>query len=116
MVASCLSMEIDISPREVPQWVLGATLLLMAVLVIAALVIIVVGRWAKRPRQPAGTSSDELAHFRLLYERGECSREEYERIRSRLVPRLRKEIDVPAPSPEPPPPTSESSQNKEPRP
>lgn len=101
-----------LTQREVPQWVLGVTLLLMALLVIAALVVIVVGRWAKSSSRQTRTSSDELAHFRLLYEQGKCSREEYERIRSALVPRLRKEIDVPAPPDGPPPPTSDRIQDR----
>lgn len=114
MPAAWTSVAVYFSQREVPKWVLGATLLLMGVLVIAALVIIGVGRWVKRPSRQAGTSSDELAHFRLLYEQGEFSREEYERIRSRLVPRLRKELDVPPPPP--PPAAPDGIQTQPPKP
>ncbi len=117
MPAAWTSLAVRLTHREIPQWVLGATLLLMAVLVAAALIIVGVGRWLKRPARPADTSSDELAHFRLLYEQGEFSREEYDRIRSRLVPRLRKELDVPAPpiAPTPPPAGSDRIQSEPPR-
>ncbi len=68
---------------------------LIAALLVGALVILFVDRWRKRPSEQRFTSGDQLAHFRELYEEGEISREEYDRIRGRLQERLRKEMDVP---------------------
>jgi len=86
--------------RELPLSLLGGTLLLMAALAIAAITIITIGRWVKRPRTQ---TSDDLTYYRLLYEQGEFSREEYERIRAKLGLRLRKELDLPLPAGEAPP-------------
>lgn len=76
-----------------------AILLLVGALIGAALIITALGRWSKRPAAPAAASGD-LAYFRLLYERGECTQEEYERIRARLGKQLRKELKVPDPKKE----------------
>lgn len=95
--------------RELPLSLLGGTVLLMAVLAIAAVIIIYLGRWAKRSKTSA---SDDLTYYRLLYEQGEFSREEYEQIRAKLSQRLRKELDLPTPAGEPPPGPSEPERNQ----
>jgi hypothetical protein len=96
------------STRELPLSLLGGTLLLMGALAIAAIIIIYIGRWTKRPKT---TTHDDLTYYRLLYEQGEFSREEYERIRAKLGQRLRKELDLPEPAgeapPGPPPPDAQ---------
>lgn len=91
--------------RDVPHSLLLVTLLLMAALAVAAIIIIWVGRWIKRAPVEKG---DDLAYYRLLYEQGEFSREEYEKIRAKLGVRLRKQLDLPTPGAEPsaPPPDS----------
>jgi len=82
-----------------PVW-----LALAGTILLGALVIYIVDRWRKRPSTGRPESGDQLTHFRVLYERGELSREEYERIRARLGQRLRQELKVPGkPSEEPPP-------------
>jgi hypothetical protein len=91
--------------RELPLSLLGGALLLMAALALAAVIIIYIGRWTKRPKS---TTHDDLAYYRLLYEQGEFSREEYERIRAKLGQRLRKELDLPAPGEAPGPPAPEA--------
>ena len=86
--------------RELPLSLLGGVLLLVAALAASAVVIIWVGRWIKRPTTASG---DDLSYYRLLYEQGEFSREEYERIRAKLGQRLRQELDLPGPGQAPPP-------------
>lgn len=77
--------------------ILWATLPLVGVILLCAAVIHLVKRWRERtgPAKQA-TSSDQLAHFRVLYERGELSAEEYGKIRSRLGERMRKELEAQA--------------------
>jgi hypothetical protein len=86
--------------RELPLSLLGGTVLLMGALALAAITIVYIGRWVKRPK---AQTSDDLTYYRLLYEQGEFSREEYERIRAKLAQRLRRELDLPAPPSEAPP-------------
>jgi hypothetical protein len=93
--------------------VLWTTLALVVALLLGALVIAVAERWRKKTREGRSDTGDQLAHFRSLYERGELSREEFERIRGKLGNKLRKELDLPtapaAPAaPAAPPPNGES--------
>jgi hypothetical protein len=91
--------------------VLWTTLALVVVLLLGALAIAVADRWRKKTREGRSDTGDQLAHFRSLYERGELSSEEFERIRGKLGKRLRKELDMPAPPAVPavPPPNGEST-------
>jgi len=102
MVTVCLAAKAPI-PNDDSSWsYFLTTVVLMATLTAAALLIVWLGRWMRRP--PGDVSSgDELTRFRSLYERGELNREEYERIKAKLVPRLRKELDLPAAPKETPP-------------
>jgi hypothetical protein len=95
-----------------PGELLWAALPLIGILLAGALVLYVVDRWRKRnraARENASAPSDQLSHFRSLYEQGEMSREEFESIRTLLTGRLRQELNVPAapavspPAAEPPP-------------
>jgi len=94
--------------------VLWTTLALVVALLLGALVIAVAERWRKTAREGRSDTGDQLAHFRSLYERGELSREEFERIRGKLGKRLRQELDMPVPpvvpvAPAVPPPNGEST-------
>jgi len=71
------------------------TLILIGVLLLGAMVIAVVDRWRKRSRQDRPDTGDQLSHFRSLYDRGELTPEEFERIRSKLGAKLRQELNVP---------------------
>jgi hypothetical protein len=82
-------------PKEVPLWLFGAIVVLIVVLIVASGVIMLVGRWVKAPPDAATSSGGLLSEFRLMYEQGECSREEYEQIRNRLGKRLRQELELP---------------------
>ena len=77
---------------------LGTSIALVAALLIGALLIALVDRWRRKATEACLLdTNDQLAQFRLLYERGDLSREEFERIRERLGGRLRKELDVTPP-------------------
>jgi hypothetical protein len=78
---------------------LWASLGLIGILLVGALIIWWADRWRKRTAAPPEGSGDQLSHFRELYERGELSPEEFERIRGLLGQRLRQELDVPPPPP-----------------
>ena len=87
-----------------------ATLGIVAAILIGAAIIALVDRWRKRPFQEKLSASDQLAQFRLLYERGQLKPEEFERIRALLTERMKKELEASAaavpkePSPSPPSP------------
>jgi hypothetical protein len=61
-----------------------AGLVLVGVLLAGAAVLAWLERWRKRMMSDAATGADSLAAFRLSYERGELSEDEYRRIRARL--------------------------------
>jgi hypothetical protein len=79
-------------------------LYLAGALLVGAAVIALASRWRKRTAgggEDASHASDQLAHFRSLYERGAISQEEYNRLRALLSGQLREALEVP------PPPTAE---------
>jgi hypothetical protein len=83
-------------PSLLDPRLLWATISLVAILLLGALVLAWFDRLRKRADQDVLTPGDQLAAFRLSYERGELSQEEYERIRARLSPKLRQQLDLPA--------------------
>jgi hypothetical protein len=90
-------------PADTPvKWsdseVLWAVVPLIGVLVLGAAVIYVVDRWRKKSERKQSSSEDELTHYRVLYERGEISQEEFDRLKSLLRGRLRKELNLPQPA------------------
>lgn len=109
MSASWL-MAASTDPRtELPIAYLWTIVVLIAVVLTAAGIIILVTRWVKRGgRAATDTYRDDRASFKVLYERGELTQEEYEKIRSRLGQKLRQDLHVTAPpagAPVPPPET-----------
>lgn len=89
-------------PRPPQDWqfrILKAALPLLVALLLGALVLYFVDRWRKRPMRASSESSDQLTHFRSLYERGEMTREEYERVKGLLTGELQREWNVSAPPP-----------------
>ena len=90
-------------PSKLGGELLWAALPLIGILLVAALVIYFVDRWRKRAAaaQEEAECSDQLSHFRSLYERGEMSQEEYDRVRLLLAGQMRKRLNVPT-SPAPP--------------
>jgi hypothetical protein len=79
--------------------ILWTTLPVVGAILLGALAIAYARRWRDRPKSVSLNTSDQLAHFRLLYERGQLSAEEYARVQALLNERLRKELDLPAPAP-----------------
>src|SRR5438552_11228238 len=84
-------------PSLLDPQLLWATVSLVAILLLGALVLAWFDRLRKRRDPSVLTPGDQLATFRLSYERGELSQEEYERIRARLSRRLRQQLDPAAP-------------------
>jgi hypothetical protein len=71
-----------------------AGLLLAGTLLVGAVVIALAGRWRRRPESPMLGPNEQLAHFRLLYEQGALSQEEFDRVRTRLNQQLRQDLNV----------------------
>lgn len=95
---------------------LWATLPLVGALLLAAAIIAAAKKWRRRSGLERLTATEQLAHFRSLYERGELSEEEYARVRARLGERLKQEMALPAvPAAETPPspPASEPTSLRE---
>lgn len=92
-------------------WTLGAFLGIVA---IGAVIIAVVNRWRKKEDEDDATG-DQMSSFRELYQRGELSQEEYDRIKARLGRQLRQELNMPAKH-IPAPPTSPPSLPESPGP
>lgn len=92
------------APRPVLDPELLWTLLALAgVVAVGGLILAGVNRWRKGLAQEDATG-DQMVSFRELYERGELSQDEYERIKGRLGQRLRTELNLPAPGgPDKPP-------------
>jgi hypothetical protein len=100
------------APSLLEPQLLWATAALVVTLLLGALVISLFDRWRKRADPAVLTPAEQLAAFRLSYERGELSQEEYERIRARLAPRLREQLNLPpAQAPGAAPPPAEPSGN-----
>jgi hypothetical protein len=100
MTFVCLAEGIwpDMSERD--AMLLGATALLIGVLLLGAMALYWADRWRKQQLAETGPStSDELTSFRVLYEQGELSQSEYDRIRSRLARKLRDEAAPRQPGP-----------------
>jgi hypothetical protein len=84
-----------------PAWndpqLIWAALPLAAALLLGAGIIYYVDRWRKRAEAPAAPNEDQLNHYRTLYERGELSEDEFNRLKVLLGGRMRKELNLPVP-------------------
>ena len=72
------------------------SLIIAAVLLVGAFVIAVINRW-RRSTDRTLTPSDQLTHFRSLYEEGTISKEEFDRLRSLLGRRIKDTVEAPPP-------------------
>jgi hypothetical protein len=95
---------------------LGPGLALAGALLAGAFVIALIRRWWYQTGSPVAEASDQLSHYRALYERGAISEEEYQRLRRALRgdltgaagPASQGPAPPPAPRPEPPPPAGDA--------
>jgi hypothetical protein len=76
--------------------VLLGILALLAVLLGLAILVKYLARWAKGHEDELPPSAGLLSQFRILYERGECTQEEFDRVRAKLGKQLREELNVAA--------------------
>jgi hypothetical protein len=86
------------SPLEKPEFIWG-TAALAGALLVGAIVVLLVDRWRKHAALEEKRSGEELTSFRAMYERGEITEEEYNRVRRRVADRVKK---PPAPGAAPP--------------
>ena len=105
-----------LSPRE--RYIL-ASMSLVAVLLLGALVLLIVHRWRRNTDSDSDSSRgrEQMSTFRELYEKGMLSREEYDRIRNKLSIRMLGKPEKPAPAAEPgkpPTPASEPPSQEKP--
>ncbi len=77
--------------------VLTVTIMLTGSLLLGALVLALVDRWRKR-QNDAVTPHEQLTSFRVLYERGELSEQEYQRVKAKLAPKLKPAVVTPPPA------------------
>jgi uncharacterized membrane protein len=69
--------------------------ILTAVVVVGIVLIVWMDRWRRRPDQLNLTPAEQLARFQELYDRGELSQQEFDRIKARLEKKVRSEPPVP---------------------
>ena len=98
MIATWLALaktKLSTAPRGWDPRLLWTTLALAAIIVVGAGLVALLDRWRKRAAPAIFDANDQLAHFRELYDKGELSQEEFERIRERLGQQIRQDLKVP---------------------
>jgi hypothetical protein len=108
--------NLDVSKLPKDVWIY--TGLFALALLVGAAIIAVFERWRKRQANETYTAHDQLTSFRLLYERGELSQQEYDRIKKQVMTKLKTgeavtvvnspEEPKDSPPPAAPPPPSEA--------
>ncbi|HEV3119570.1 MAG TPA: SHOCT domain-containing protein [Gemmataceae bacterium] len=71
----------------------------VAVLALGVIVISLLGRWRKQAPPTDFDPNEQLAQFQELYEKGELSQEEFDKIRERLRRQICREHELPAAPP-----------------
>jgi hypothetical protein len=100
---------------RVPAWdpqLLWYTVAMVGSLLVGAAVVALADRWRKRRQLRGVEPADELARYTALYEKGDLSSEEYERVRKLFKSRIVQELSTPREKP----PQSESSASPAPDP
>jgi hypothetical protein len=72
--------------------------ILIVIVIVTGGVIMFITRWVKRTNRPAQTYGADRASFKVLYERGELTEEEYQKIRARLGQKLKEQIKAGSPN------------------
>jgi hypothetical protein len=65
---------------------------------LAAVILALVDRWRRRPTGRRADAPLALTSFREMYENGEITQGEYERIRAKAAAKIKKEVGVSNPS------------------
>jgi hypothetical protein len=100
-------------PSFLDPQLLWAMVALVATLLLGALIFAWLDRWRRRGDRDTLTPVDQLTAFRQSYDRGELSQQEYERIRAKLAPKVRQQVNLP-PKPEPKPIIPEMTKDETP--
>jgi hypothetical protein len=82
-------------PSLLDPQLLWAMVALVATLLLGALIFAWLDRWRRRGNRDTLTPVDQLTAFRQSYDRGELSQQEYERIRAKLAPKVRQQVNLP---------------------
>ncbi len=79
---------------------LWLTLVLVAIILLGVVVIVCLDRWRKNADAEPLNATDQLAYYQELYDQGEISQKEFERIRDRLLSQqLQQGVEAPATPP-----------------
>lgn len=92
MMAVWLVLAVETVAQQYQRQLLIAGVTIAAVLLVAALILAWVRQLQKKKPPLQLNAGDQLAHFRVLYERGELSTEEFQRLRVLLTGRIREEL------------------------
>jgi hypothetical protein len=85
---------------------------LLGVLVLAGIFLSRIDRWKKRQLEDRDDAPEHLGSFRAMYENGELSKEEYDRVLHKMAAKVGAKPKLTPPTASPP--GSESSANQEP--
>jgi len=96
--------NVPVNPRIEFGEILLPALLLVGAILLAALILVLIKRW-NTESTPRDTAHDQLALFRDMFQHGEMSKEEYQRVHSLLATKIRAEEAAAAPPPAAPDPT-----------
>ena len=89
MGAACLPGTLAAGPWFLDPRVLAYSAAIAGSLLLGAIILALVDRWRKKQMNDSRNVQDELVAYRALYQRGELSAEEYQRVRGRLVGQLK---------------------------
>ena len=103
--ATILAQNPAANALEKPEtWILAG--LVVAVLLMGAGAISMADRWRKRQNREIDPT-ESLSSFRELYERGELSKEEYDRVKTRIANAAVKQMGLKKPAAKPATPPEE---------
>jgi hypothetical protein len=115
MIGTWLAADAGVPANSPPAAfpILWAILPAVVIILLGAAIVAAVKRWRDRSNPERASVSEQLSHFRSLYEAGELSADEFAQIRRRLGTQLKQELEIPpggeaagtppAPTPEPDP-------------
>ena len=115
-----LLAEANVEPAVPAAWrIFEVSLWLVGFLLLAALILQIVRVRRQRSRGLGSTLSQQLTEFRQAYERGEMSKEEYERVHALMTGRIQQTAKpataaTPTTTPEAKPHSDAPSKNGEP--